>query len=34
MAAALPFCDCFLPAHTVRTMSDALDAIAGASEPG
>ena len=31
MAAALPFCDVFLPAHTVRTMSDALDAIAGAS---
>jgi len=31
MAAALPFCDVFLPAHTVRTMSDAIDAIAGAS---
>jgi len=28
MSAALPFCDAFLPAHTVRTMSDALDAIA------
>jgi uncharacterized protein with von Willebrand factor type A (vWA) domain len=31
MAAALPFCDAFLPAHTVRAMVDALDAIAGAS---
>ena len=27
MAAALPFCDAFLPAHTVRAMTDALDAI-------
>jgi uncharacterized protein with von Willebrand factor type A (vWA) domain len=27
MAAALPFCDEFLPAHTLRAMTDALDAI-------
>ncbi|MGZ4493156.1 MAG: vWA domain-containing protein [Nocardioides sp.] len=31
MAAALPFCDAFLPAHTVRAMAEAFDAIAGAS---
>ncbi len=31
MAAALPFCDAFLPAHTVRAMVEAFDAIAGAS---
>jgi uncharacterized protein len=31
MAAALPFCDAFLAANTVRAMPDALDAIAGAS---
>ncbi len=30
MAAALPFCDDFLPANTVRAMSDVLDAIADA----
>jgi len=27
MAAALPFCDEFLPAHTVRALTDALEAI-------
>ena len=27
MAAALPYCDAFLPAHTARAMTDALDAI-------
>jgi uncharacterized protein with von Willebrand factor type A (vWA) domain len=27
MAAALPFCDAFLPAHTLRAMTRALDAI-------
>jgi uncharacterized protein with von Willebrand factor type A (vWA) domain len=27
MAAALPFCDEFLPAHTLRSMTEALDAI-------
>jgi uncharacterized protein with von Willebrand factor type A (vWA) domain len=32
MAAALPFCDKFLPAHTVRAMSEVLDAIAGQSQ--
>ncbi|MEP7090262.1 MAG: VWA domain-containing protein [Nocardioidaceae bacterium] len=31
MAAALPFCDDFLPAHTLRAMTEALDAIL---EPG
>jgi uncharacterized protein len=31
MAAALPFCDAFLAANTIRAMPDALDAIAGAS---
>lgn len=34
MAAALPFCDAFLPAHTVRAMTEAFDAIAGASSTG
>ncbi len=34
MAVALPFCDAFLPAHTVRAMTEALDAIAGASSTG
>ncbi len=29
MAAALPFCDAFLPAHTARAMTAALDAILG-----
>jgi uncharacterized protein len=29
MAAALPFCDEFLPAHTLRATTDALDAILG-----
>lgn len=28
MAAALPYCDAFLPAHTLRTALEALDAIA------
>jgi uncharacterized protein with von Willebrand factor type A (vWA) domain len=32
MAAALPFCDDFLPAHTVRAMTDVLDAIAEGSK--
>jgi uncharacterized protein with von Willebrand factor type A (vWA) domain len=27
MAAALPYCDAFLPAHTARAMTDALEAI-------
>ena len=27
MAAALPFCDAFLPAHTASAMQDAVDAI-------
>jgi uncharacterized protein len=27
MAAALPFCDALLPAHTVSALTDALDAI-------
>jgi uncharacterized protein len=27
MAAALPFCDAFLPAHTVRAVTEALDVI-------
>jgi hypothetical protein len=27
MAAALPFCDDFVPANTVRAIGDALDAI-------
>ena len=31
MAAALPYCDAFLPAHTARAMTDALEAIL---EPG
>jgi uncharacterized protein with von Willebrand factor type A (vWA) domain len=29
MAAALPFCDAFLPAHTPRAMGEAFEAIAG-----
>lgn len=33
MAAALPFCDAFLPAHSVRALTEALDAIAGARVP-
>ena len=31
MAAALPFCDDFLPGHTVRAMTEVLDAIADPS---
>lgn len=31
MAAALPFCDAFLPAHTLRALSGVFDAIAGVS---
>ena len=31
MAAALPFCDAFLPADTLRGLSDVFDAIAGTS---
>jgi uncharacterized protein with von Willebrand factor type A (vWA) domain len=27
MAAALPYCDRMLPAHTVRDLADVLDAI-------
>ena len=34
MAAALPFCDAFLPAHTLRALPDVLDAIAGDRPPG
>lgn len=34
MAAALPFCDEFLPAHTVRAMIDVLDAIADGRSRG
>ena len=30
MAAALPYCDAFLPAHTLRGLADVFDAIAGA----
>ena len=29
MAAALPFCDAFLPADTLRGLTDVFDAIAG-----
>jgi len=28
MAAALPFCDAFLPAHTLRALPDVFDAVA------
>jgi uncharacterized protein with von Willebrand factor type A (vWA) domain len=31
MAAALPFCDAFLPAHTLRALPEVFDAIAGVS---
>ena len=30
MAAALPYCDAFLPAHTLRDLPAVFDAIAGA----
>lgn len=30
MAAALPYCDAFLPAHTLRALPEVFDAIAGA----
>ena len=29
MAAALPYCDAFLPAHTLRALGDVLAAISG-----
>jgi uncharacterized protein with von Willebrand factor type A (vWA) domain len=31
MAAALPFCDAFLPAHTLRALPEVFDAIVGVS---
>lgn len=34
MAAALPFCDAFLPAHTLRELPAVFDAIAGVSSRG
>jgi uncharacterized protein with von Willebrand factor type A (vWA) domain len=34
MAAALPYCDAFLPAHTLRALPEVLDAIAGVSSRG
>ena len=34
MAAALPYCDAFLPAHTLRAVLDALDAVVLAGSPG
>ena len=33
MAAALPFCDAFLPADTLRGLDDVFDAIAGTARP-
>lgn len=33
MAAALPYCDVFLPGHTVRALGDVIDAIAVAQGP-
>jgi uncharacterized protein with von Willebrand factor type A (vWA) domain len=33
MAAALPFCDDFLPAHSTRALGDVLNAIAGVRTP-
>jgi uncharacterized protein with von Willebrand factor type A (vWA) domain len=34
MAAALPYCDTFLPAHTLRALPEVFDAIAGVSSRG
>lgn len=34
MAAALPYCDAFLPAHTLRALPEVFDAIAGVSSTG
>ena len=34
MAAALPYCDAFLPAHTLRALPEVFDAIAGVSSRG
>ena len=34
MAAALPFCDAFLPAHTLRALPDVFEAIAAVSSRG
>jgi len=31
MAAALPFCDAFLPAHTLRELSQVVDALASST---
>ena len=31
MAAALPYCDAFLPAHTLRALPEVFDAITGVS---
>jgi uncharacterized protein with von Willebrand factor type A (vWA) domain len=34
MAAALPYCDAFLPAHTLRALPEVFDAITGVSSRG
>ena len=34
MAAALPYCDAFLPAHTLRALPEVFDAIAEVSSRG
>jgi uncharacterized protein with von Willebrand factor type A (vWA) domain len=34
MAAALPYCHDFLPAHTTRALAEVLEVISGARLPG